>query len=102
MTVITPKDLYSWCKVPYQKLESHPELKVRFRLCKDSNEIGQIMARELVDEIRARNDEGEVTRAIIPCGASCWYEPFAELVNQERVSLKNLVVFHMDEHGLFG
>jgi glucosamine-6-phosphate deaminase len=55
------------------------------------------MARELVDEIKAHNERGEVTRAIIPCGPSCWYGPFTDLVNEERVSLRDLVVFHMDE-----
>lgn len=55
------------------------------------------MARELVDEIRLHNERGEPTRAIIPCGPACWYKPFTELVNRERVSLKRLVVFHMDE-----
>ena len=55
------------------------------------------MARELVDEIQAHNARGEPTRAIIPCGPSCWYQPFTDLVNRERVSLRDLVVFHMDE-----
>jgi glucosamine-6-phosphate deaminase len=59
--------------------------------------MGQIMARELVDEIQAHNARGEVIRAIIPCGPSCWYRPFTDLVNRERVSLRDLVVFHMDE-----
>ena len=55
------------------------------------------MARELVDEIKAHNDRGEATRAIIPCGPACWYRPFTDLVNEEMVSLRKLVVFHMDE-----
>ena len=89
--------LYQWCKIPVEKLENHPELKTPFRLCKDSDEMGWIMAREVVDEIESHNRLGEPTRAIIPCGPSCWYQPFTTLVNQERVNLKNLVVFHMDE-----
>jgi len=89
--------LYKWCKIPYDELVDHPELKIPFRLCVDSNEMGWMMARELVDEIKVHNANRERTRAIIPCGPSCWYEPFTTLVNQERVSLKNLVVFHMDE-----
>jgi glucosamine-6-phosphate deaminase len=97
MSVITPQELYEWCKIPYQELESHPGRKAPFRLCQDSDAMGQLMARELLDEIQAYNERGEVTRAIIPCGPSCWYKPFADLVNQERVSLRNLVVFHMDE-----
>jgi glucosamine-6-phosphate deaminase len=97
MSIITPGELYEWCKIPYAELENHPGLKIPFRLCRDSAEMGQIMARELVDEIKAHNERGEVTRAIIPCGPSCWYRPFTDLVNQEQVSLRGLVVFHMDE-----
>ena len=55
------------------------------------------MARELVDLIESKNCEGNGTRAIIPCGPACWYAPFTELVNRERVSLRQLTVFHMDE-----
>lgn len=97
MSAITPRELYEWCKLPYQELENHPRRKVRFRICQDSDEMGQIMARELIGEIKAHNDRGEETRAIIPCGPSCWYKPFTDLVNEEQVSLNNLVVFHMDE-----
>ena len=59
--------------------------------------MGDIMARELVEEIERRNALGEATRAIIPCGPSCWYAPFAALVNERRTSLRRFVVFHMDE-----
>jgi glucosamine-6-phosphate deaminase len=98
MPEINPKDLYRWCQIPYNELINHPQRKVPFRLCKDADEMGQIMARELVDEIQGHNARNEVTRAIIPCGPNCWYAPFTTLVNQEQVSLKNLVVFHMDEN----
>ncbi|UCE07688.1 MAG: hypothetical protein JSW07_06555 [bacterium] len=97
MSTITPQVLYNWCKIPYNELENHQLLKIPFRLCNDSIAMGNIMARELVDEIKVHNEKGEVTRAIIPCGPSCWYKPFTDLVNKEKVSLKKLVVFHMDE-----
>jgi glucosamine-6-phosphate deaminase len=94
---ITAAELYPWCKIPYDQLENNSLLKVPFRLVKDSNEMGVIMARELADEILANNASGKVTRAIIPCGPACWYKPFTELINRENISLINLVVFHMDE-----
>ena len=97
MSEIQQKDLYEWCRIPYQELVNHPKLKIPFRLCRDSAEMGQIMARELVEEIARHNDSGETTRSIIPCGPSCWYKPFTDLVNRQRVSLKGLEVFHMDE-----
>jgi glucosamine-6-phosphate deaminase len=59
--------------------------------------MGRLMARELVDLIAANNAEGRPTRAIVPCGPSCWYAPFTEEVNSRHVSLANLTVFHMDE-----
>jgi glucosamine-6-phosphate deaminase len=95
--MIDPTQLHTWCRIPYDALEGHPALRIPFRLCRDSREMGQIMARVLVDEIREHNARGEPTRAIIPCGPSSWYQPFTEIVNTERVSLRQLVVFHMDE-----
>ena len=97
MTTLDKDKLYEWCALPVEELATHPNLKVPFRLCQDSKEMGKLMARELVDEIEANNEQGKMTRAIIPCGPSCWYEPFTTLVNSEKVSLKSLVVFHMDE-----
>jgi len=97
MSDFTLQELYTWCKVPYEQLTNHPQLRTPFRLCRDSKEMGALMARELIDEIQENNQRGETTRAIIPCGPACWYEPFTDLVNREKVSLHNLVVFHMDE-----
>lgn len=94
---ITAKELYEWCKIPFDQLEDHSGKKVPFRLVKDSEEMGILMARELADEIEINNQTNRVTRAIIPCGPACWYRPFTDLINVENISLKNLVVFHMDE-----
>ena len=94
---ISPKELYEWCRVPYSELEEHPDLKIPFRLVKDSEAMGHLMARELVEEIQAAASRGGGFRAIIPCGPSCWYQPFTDLVNRERVSLRRFEVFHMDE-----
>lgn len=97
MSDILLEELYKWCKIPYSELESHPRKKIPFRLCADSSEMGWLMARELVDEIKVFSSQREEFRAIIPCGPKSWYKPFADLVNRERVSLKQVIVFHMDE-----
>jgi glucosamine-6-phosphate deaminase len=88
--------LYEWCSVKADELVNIPT-RTPFRMVADSAEMGMLMARELADEVAAANREGRVLRAIIPCGPNCWYGPFCSLVNRERVSLRNLVVFHMDE-----
>jgi glucosamine-6-phosphate deaminase len=71
--------------------------KVPFRMVKDSAAMGELMAAELVQAIEEAGARGSELRAIIPCGPSCWYAPFARLVNSRGVSLARLVVFHMDE-----
>lgn len=94
---IARADLYRWCKVPARDLLNHPELRAKFRIVRDSAEMGQLMAEELVDVIEGNNRQSLPTRAIIPCGPSCWYGPYTKLVNARGVSLRNLWVFHMDE-----
>jgi glucosamine-6-phosphate deaminase len=95
--MIDPKDLYKWCKLGPRELAKHPDCKVKFRLVWDSNEMGALMAKELGEVIEANNKAGKPTRAIIPCGPTCWYAPWAKLVNSRNLSLRALHVFHMDE-----
>jgi glucosamine-6-phosphate deaminase len=94
---VEAKDLYRWCRIPAYKLPGHPRLRVPFRLVKDSSEMGEMMAKELMMVIEANNAKGRPTRAIIPCGPKSWYQPWTDLVNARGVSLKRLTVFHMDE-----
>jgi glucosamine-6-phosphate deaminase len=94
---VHPKELYEWCRIPVQQLAGHPRLRVPFRLVSDAAEMGELMARELVEAIEAHNAQGRPTRAIVPCGPKGWYAPFTRMVNERRVSLRNLYVFHMDE-----
>jgi len=94
---VLPQDLCRWCRIPAGELESHPDRRVPFRLIRDSNEMGQLMAAELAGVIESNNRQGSPTRAIIPCGPNCWYEPWTALVNARSLSLRNLFVFHMDE-----
>jgi len=55
------------------------------------------MAREFVEDIRLAAQSNQTFRAIVPCGPKAWYEPFSRIVNEESVSLKHVVIFHMDE-----
>lgn len=97
MGYISKKDLYRWCKIPGDQLLNHPDLRAKFRIVRDSAEMGRLMAEDLVSVIETNNQRGAATRAIIPCGPNCWYRPYTELVNARNLSLKNLTVFHMDE-----
>jgi glucosamine-6-phosphate deaminase len=91
------RQLQRWCAIPAEELPGHHALRVQYRQVADSPELGALMARDLVEVIEENNNHGQLTRAIIPCGPTCWYEPFRLLVNTRNVSLKALHVFHMDE-----
>jgi glucosamine-6-phosphate deaminase len=97
MPAIEAKELYEWCRIPGSALARHPGLKARLRVVRDSREMGDLMARELLEVVEENNRRREATRAIIPCGPTCWYKPFTDLVNARAVSLARLFVFHMDE-----
>ena len=94
---ISKTELHRWCSIPQTELENHPELRVSFRIVSDSGKMGEMMARDFVEEIKAKNKHHESIRAIVPCGPKSWYEPFSRIVNEGHISLKNLMVFHMDE-----
>lgn len=91
------KKLYEWCRIPAGELLNHPDRKVPFRMVEDSREMGLLMANELIDHIIESNQAGRIFRTIIPCGPNCWYKDFVRIVNEKHVSLKKVVVFHMDE-----
>jgi glucosamine-6-phosphate deaminase len=90
-------DLRRWCEIPAEELPGRRDLKVPFRLVRDAFQMGRLMASELVETIEANNGEGVPTRVIIPCGPSCWYGPWTDLVNSRHVPLRDVSVFHMDE-----
>jgi len=97
MSDFTRRQLHEWCRIPFDRLAAHPDRKIPLRLCKDSAEMGRIMAGELADLVEAANRDGRGLRAIIPCGPSCWYGPWCDEVNARRLSLRRMHVFHMDE-----
>ena len=96
--MIDKKKLYEWCCIPHDELMNHPRLKVPFRIVKDSIALGETMAMDFAMDIQLANKEGRCYNAIVPCGPKEWYEPFARIINEQRISLKNVVTYHMDEN----
>lgn len=96
--MINKKELYQWCTVPREELMNHPDRKVPLRIVKDAEELGEVMARDFVEDIKQANKENRDYHAIVPCGPKEWYVPFVRMVNEENVSLKRMTVFHMDEN----
>ena len=92
------KELHRWCSIPAQELLTHPDRRVPLRIVKDAQAVGELMARDFADDIQQANAQGREYKAIVPCGPKDWYVPFARMVNSERISLRNVEIFHMDEN----
>ncbi|MFI0420992.1 6-phosphogluconolactonase [Spongiactinospora sp. 9N601] len=91
------KDLYTWCSVPVDDLAGHPDRRIALRLCAGPAEMANLMATELLDDVRAAAVQDRMFRVIIPCGPVEWLRPFTRMVNKASLSLSHVEVFHMDE-----
>ena len=94
---IDPEELFAWCKIPTDELENHPAARIKIKVLPTTDDVHQYCAREMLEEVKANNRAGLPTRWILPCGPTKQYPYFLKWVNTERVSLKNLHVFHMDD-----
>ncbi|WP_262396205.1 6-phosphogluconolactonase [Youxingia wuxianensis] len=96
-STMDPKKLYEWCRIPADQLENHPDSKIKLKIFENKAdapvEVGNMMA----DEVIANNKAGKPTKWVLPAGPMGQYVTFAERVNKERISLKNVYVFHMDD-----
>jgi glucosamine-6-phosphate deaminase len=90
-------ELCRWCSIPADSLVGHPGLRIPFRMVERREEMAELMAGELAAEIESANRSGRDFRAIVPCGPRGWYAPFARIVNERRISMARVTVFHMDE-----
>lgn len=90
------KKMMEWCSVPASELENHPDSKVDLRIC-EKEEVSRIVGNMMADEVIANNAAQKPTKWVLPCGPMGQYKYFIERVNKERISLKDVYVFHMDE-----
>lgn len=67
-------------------------------IVEDIDLLHQHFAEALADEIKANNAGGRMTRLILPVGPVGQYPILADMVNAQRISLKNCWFFMMDEH----
>jgi len=60
-------------------------------------ELYHYIARLMADEIKKNNSVGQPTRWIVPIGPKAQYPLLARITNEEKISWKNVWMFHMDE-----
>lgn len=72
--------------------------KIPIDIYKDKETTFKEMARLMADTIKEKNSKNEKTLFIVPLGPVGQYKYFVEMVNNERISLKNVTFINMDEY----
>jgi glucosamine-6-phosphate deaminase len=94
---IDPQKLFEYCSIPTDLLENHPAAKVRLKIMATPEDVHRWAAEDMLAEVMSNNMAGKPTRWILPCGPTRQYPVFIRMVNEQRVSLRNLHIFHMDD-----
>ena len=84
--------------IPRAKLAEHPNPDFRIAVVDDRDTFYRRFAEDLVGRIRAARDEGRTFVAILPVGPMPQYAIAARLINEERLGLRHLHAFNMDEY----
>lgn len=94
---ISRDEMETWCHVPVSELVGHPDSRVEMIMRDTRAEIAEYVGNFMAEEVLRNNAAGKITRWVLPSGPEDQYKTFIRRVNEERISLKNLWVFHMDE-----
>ena len=95
---INEEKLYSYLRIPVDELEGHPDAKVRIKIFEEKDKVYRWVAEDMLTEVKKNNEQGKATSWILPCGPTKQYAYFTKWVNEQKVSLRNVHVFHMDDN----
>ncbi len=90
--------LFAWCRIPTAELENHPDARIKIRILPKPDDVHRWTADEMVAEVKTNSEAGRPTRWILPAGPTGQYPYFIHKVNETRLSLRNVHVFHMDDY----
>lgn len=94
---ITRDELIRWCQIPVEELANHPDRKVDLRMSETKAETFEAIGNLMVEELLENNAAGKPTKWVLCSGPNEQYKTFIRRVNEERISMKNVWVFQMDE-----
>lgn len=82
----------------YTKEELLAAPNIPIMVVEDAEAVFKVMAREMADEIKRKNEMDEKTVFICPVGPVGQYPYFVEIVNQEKIDLRHVWFINMDEY----
>jgi glucosamine-6-phosphate deaminase len=85
-------------QITRDELTVHPNPDFRIRVVEKSADFYRQFAEDFVGRIRRARDAGEQFVAILPVGPMPQYEIAVKMINRERLSLRHVHTFNMDEY----
>lgn len=85
-------------RITREQLCSHQNPDFKIRIVEDAASFYRSFASDLVDRIRLARDRGDAFVAVLPVGPVPQYRLAAAQINQERLSLRHVHTFNMDEY----
>ena len=82
--------------IPAEKLGEGSSIRVE--VLETDQDLYHDMARTMLNKVRENDEAGKPTVFILPVGPVGQYRRMARICNLERISLRNLVAFNMDEY----
>ena len=90
-------ELVRWCQIPVEKLKNHPDSKVDLRMYDHKPDVFEAIGNMMADDLIANNKAGKPTKWVLCSGPNEQYKTFIRRVHEERISMKNVWAFQMDE-----
>jgi glucosamine-6-phosphate deaminase len=84
--------------IPRARFAEHPNPEFRIALVDDADGFYARFAADFVERARTARDEGRQFVVILPVGPMPQYQIAARMINAERLSLRHMHSFNMDEY----
>lgn len=96
--IITREQLDRWCGYKADDIQKMDDLNADLRVRKNPEDFYREVADLMAEELIANNEKGRLTKWIVPAGPIDQWDYFIERVHRERISMKKLWIFMMDEY----
>ena len=96
--IISCEQLDQWCSYTAEEMKTMTDLNADLRVRSSAEAFYKEVADLMAEELIANNAGNRVTKWIVPAGPIDQWEHLIERIHRERISLKNLWIFMMDEY----
>jgi len=93
---LSDEDFNKLMTMPIEEIKDWANVGVK--IVDNAETLYKEMARSIADVIIKNNLQGKNTKIILPVGPTPQYKILANIINSEKINLKNLWIFFMDEY----